>query len=340
MIEVELPFPPPELNPNRSKGRHWTAEEDAFLERNWEKKSHADMAQELNRPQAGVRNRCWRLGLVTDGGAWSEDELALLRRTYESAKCGAEIQLDKLAKSLGRHKSNICRKARALGLTDMSREKMLPEDRNPRVAMFSCDKERSKYQSARAKEWLRVNGHPRGMLGKRHSDEVRESLSKSSAAYYASLTEEERAAKSRKMMKTRAKNGTYAPIRRGTTWKAAWREIGGYRKYFRSRWEANYARYLQWLKEQGQIAEWAHEPTTFWFEGIKRGTCSYLPDFLVTEKDGSQTYYEVKGWMDDRSKTKLKRMAKYHPAVKLIVVREKEYKAIAKSVGALIEGWE
>lgn len=128
--------------------------------------------------------------------------------------------------------------------------------------------------------------------------------------------------------------------REGASWKAGWRDFGGIRKYYRSRWEANYARYLQWLKEHGQIASWEHEPTTFWFAGIKRGCVSYLPDFRVIEMSGSVAYHEVKGWMDDRSKTKIKRMAKYHPTVKLIVIEAKAYKEIERKMAAIITGWE
>jgi hypothetical protein len=123
-------------------------------------------------------------------------------------------------------------------------------------------------------------------------------------------------------------------------WKAAWYEIGGIRKYYRSRWEANYAKYLQWLLENKEIQKWEHEPQTFWFEGIKRGVMSYLPDFRVTENDGSIAYHEVKGWMDDRSKTKIKRMAKYYPNVKLIVIDSKTYKSLEKKAKLLVKDWE
>lgn len=126
---------------------------------------------------------------------------------------------------------------------------------------------------------------------------------------------------------------------RNGTWKQEWLEIGGKRKYYRSRWEANYARYLEWLKINGQIKEWSHEPKTFWFEKIRRGTKSYLPDFLVTENDGSEAYHEVKGWMDNRSKTKLKRMAKYYPEVKLVLIEAKVYNAIKKSMSKVIPDW-
>lgn len=124
------------------------------------------------------------------------------------------------------------------------------------------------------------------------------------------------------------------------SWKAGWREVAGRRVFFRSRWEANYARYLQWLKDRGEIREWEHEPETFWFEGIKRGNVSYLPDFRVTEMSSAIVYHEVKGWMDDGSKTKIKRMAKYHPKVRLIVVDSKAYRAIAKQARSLVPGWE
>ncbi len=88
-----------------------------------------------------------------------------------------------------------------------------------------------------------------------------------------------------------------------------WREIGGKRHYFKSLWEANYARFLQWLKEQGKIENWQYEPDTFWFDKIKRGVNNYTPDFKITHLkpvkyiDGRSSqfeYVEVKGYMDSK----------------------------------------
>lgn len=121
---------------------------------------------------------------------------------------------------------------------------------------------------------------------------------------------------------------------------AGWRTIAGRRNYYRSRWEANYARYLQWLKERGDIIEWAHEPRTYWFESIKRGVRSYLPDFEVTENNGKINLHEVKGWMDPRSKTKLKRMKKYYPEIEIILIDKPVYTSISKMCSRLIKGWE
>lgn len=124
------------------------------------------------------------------------------------------------------------------------------------------------------------------------------------------------------------------------TFQSGWREIGGINKYYRSKWEANYARYLEWLKSNKQIDDWKHEPKTFWFESIKRGTRSYLPDFWIRENSGAELYCEVKGWMDSKSQTKLKRMAKYYPEVKIVLVDKTAYLSIAKKAKYLVPGWE
>lgn len=125
-----------------------------------------------------------------------------------------------------------------------------------------------------------------------------------------------------------------------TRWRAGWRVIGGKRNYYRSRWEANYARYLEFLKRMGVILEWRHEPRTFWFKGIRRGTCSYLPDFEVSYPSGKTVYHEVKGYFDPKSKTKLKRMAKYHPDVAVRLIGARQYADIRRKLAAVIPGWE
>ncbi len=138
--------------------------------------------------------------------------------------------------------------------------------------------------------------------------------------------------------------------------KAGWREIGGKKIYARSAWEANYARWLQYQKEHGMIANWAHEPKTFWFEGIKRGCVSYQPDFRVDKlnlqwlkledeqkiiKCGKSRYWiEVKGYMDPRSATKIKRFRKYFPNENLIIVDKDWFRCNSAKLKAIIKDWE
>ena len=119
--------------------------------------------------------------------------------------------------------------------------------------------------------------------------------------------------------------------------------VGGKRadlgdRYFRSRWEANYARYLNWLQRRKEIVRWEYESVSFAFP-VKRGTRFYLPDFRVWVTDTEYEYHEVKGYMDRQSATALKRMAKYFPHEKIVLIDAEQYRAISKWRG-LIPGWE
>ena len=117
-------------------------------------------------------------------------------------------------------------------------------------------------------------------------------------------------------------------------------DINGCRHYFRSTWEANYALYLDFLRKRGDIFTWEYEPDTFWFENIRRGVRSYLPDFMIMNTDGSHEYHEVKGYMDAQSRTKIKRMAKYYPTVKLIIIDSKQYQDLKNKLGKLLKFYE
>jgi len=283
-----------------------------------------EIAEKIGISASAVRNRIWRLGLKTKHKEWSEGEIIELRKAYEGKQFGRDIGLSELALKLGRNKGNVCRKAKSLGLTNHRRPicKRSPKKKKPRV------------ESPKT---------PARFTGKRHSESTCKAISEAGKKRWAMLTREQADEIHTKRLKSifmkRGSlnfNQTYA---RGT-WKAGWRQIGDVRKYYRSRWEANYARYLQWLKENGQIKDWKHETETFWFEEIRRGVRSYLPDFRVWENDGTSCLHEVKGWMDDRSKTSLKRMAKYHPDQKIILIREKNYNEIKRKVSRIIKEWE
>jgi len=72
----------------------------------------------------------------------------------------------------------------------------------------------------------------------------------------------------------------------------------------RSSWEANFVRVLNIYKIEFQF-----EPTVFSFP-IKRGTRGYTPDFFL---ERNEEWIEVKGYLDDKSKLKLKRFKRYYP---------------------------
>ena len=75
----------------------------------------------------------------------------------------------------------------------------------------------------------------------------------------------------------------------------------------------------------------------FLFEKIITGTRTYIPDFKIYHFDDSFEYHEVKGWLDSKSKTKLKRMKKYFPQIKMILIDKEAYYDIKKKVGKLLK---
>jgi len=274
-----------------------------------------------------VHRRLKKIGYtINPPDVLTEKDKELIRLFYSNNSGFKDLDLKAFSKSINKRHTTVCAIASEMGLTTYSRK--LTDSQKKNI-------------SNKKKLSLQINGHPRGSLGMKHSDKSKSIMSEKSLARAKNMTEDQKSDMALKAQKTKLKKyGTIAPPRSGTTWKSAWREIGGINKYYRSRWEANYARYLEFLKLNGNIKSWEHEPETFWFEAIKRGTRSYLPDFRVTNIDGSIEYHEVKGWMDDRSKTKLSRMKKYHPKIKLILIDAKQYKLIEKQVNKIVPLWE
>ena len=111
-------------------------------------------------------------------------------------------------------------------------------------------------------------------------------------------------------------------------------------RYFRSAWEANYARFLNWQKQRGMIKDWAFEGGDVFEFPVKRGSRSYVPDFKVWSPDGGFHYVEVKGYMDQRSATKLRRMRKYYPDVRIELVDATAYHRLVRTFASVIPHWE
>lgn len=269
---------------------------------------------------------------------WSSGELETLRAYYKSPD--GSVRLAQLAKKLGRSKPNICRKARELGLTNRHRryeiQLKLP------IRSLSPE-EQSRRISESLKQRIRVQGHPRGMAGRRHTPEVCAKISTLSRIMWADpaskLNSESYKQHQSDAMSARQANDPR--MRHGYSRGKMGRRGDLDDVYFRSSWEANYARYLKFMQARGEVASWGYETRTFWFEAIKRGTRSYLPDFEVTFMDGRHEWHEVKGWMDDKSKTKLARMAIYYPDEVVRIIGEGWFKQARKGgLAAVIPHWE
>lgn len=271
---------------------------------------------------------------------WSELEKQILICYYKNTPTNI-FDINALANKLGRSSSSIHCKANELNVTCKRGTRPRSDKANKhqseiRIGIYSesfkkandsrvgknnqnkgkkiWSDEQKKQISIRSKDFIKENGHPKGMLGKKHTQKVKDSISKFHKG--KNIPKEQIV----RTMKTKIqKYGSLAPnVKRGS-WKSQWTEIGGKRFYARSSWEINHANWLESLKCKLIIKDWEHEPETFWFTGIKRGAMSYLPDFKITLINDLIEFHEVKGWMDSRSKTKIKRFNKQFPQYKLKV---------------------
>lgn len=299
----------------------------------------AAVAARLGTTAGAIRGAITRFGLAKKQD-YPRELLNELRTIYANAGELGFLGLEGLAKRWGKDAGNLSRKASQMGLTTGRNRAKVAIRAFPKPRMFATTADLTAAKSARMKQLWKERPHPRGALGMRHSEETKRLIAEQSRAREAALSEDQKLQRRIKAERTRRANGIGAPkVRRGK-WYAGWRQVGNQRIYCRSRWEANYARYLEWLRSIGEIAGWQHEPHTFWFEGIKRGAVSYLPDFKVANCNGTHEWHEVKGWMDARSATVLKRMAKYYPSEKVVVIREKQYREIRRKVAGMIPDWE
>lgn len=273
---------------------------------------------------------------------WTEEECEKVRQSYKLNEGNKGGWLLGLAKSLSRHPANVVRKAIALGCCT-KRNRTKPEhlrkhsaiERERKIKFRRSVSEEAKKleRSNRTRERWKILGHPRGMLGKHHTQEVCERMSSSHIGVSLPPWTEERRMKLSRSTVARLQSNPDSFSRKNSRGRYVGRrtDLGG--QFFRSRWEANYARFLNFSK-----IEWTYEKKTFWFLKIKRGVRSYTPDFFIPSLN---EFHEVKGWMDAKSQTKLKRMKKYYPDTKVIVVG-KEWFAAANRQGmcSLISGWE
>lgn len=281
------------------------------------------VAKEVGLCGQTVHERVVRLGIVNKMKALTGEERQRILKDYP--KYRADARLDDLAKEMGRAKTYICMKAGELGLTDY---KHLP-----------CPPRLCKERGERQRKWIKENGHPRGMLGKTHSEKMRQEMGKRVKEAWAdpnsAFNSDDYKAKHQealiKAIKIRSSNAPreniYSRCKRG------WWTNGTKRYFMKSSWEKNYADYLDFLIKCKEIKDWEYEADTFWFEGLKRGVLSYKPDFKVFKQDGTIEYHEVKGWNDAKSQTRLKRMAKYYPTIKVELIDAKRYRGIMKNFG-------
>lgn len=258
---------------------------------------------------------------------FSEEEQETVRKYYANTPADV-FSLDQLSLAMKRTKPLICRFARKMGLTNQHRP--------------LAEATRAKISPRITALWM-MNGHPRGMLGKKHSEAVKLAMGERSKARWeewrADVTswfnpdyrERAAAAQSARMI-ARSASQTYSRGKHGKR-----KDLNNI--YFRSMWEANYARYLNIINEFGYIKSWSYENKIFplYADHMPR---TYCPDFEVVLSDNSIEFHEVKGFMDERSLIKLTAMEALHPEVCVRVIGKTEYLEVQKEWSAMIPEWE
>ncbi len=248
--------------------------------------------------------------------------------------------LQEMSEYVGLTRTSTARLARQLGVKMTSRKMENPASHKDEFGVYhknewvrKTPEEISMAKSIHFKKWFRNNPHPRGNLGKRHTDDFRKRFGECVRLAWKDPNsgynkKDFRQMKSDRQSKAMALRIRQSPSSIYSRTKKGWADVGDKRYYFKSSWEVKYANHLHVLLKGKAITNWEYEPDTFWFEKIKRGVRSYTPDFKLTFPDGSSEYHEVKGWMDAKSKTKLKRMRIYYPKTKLIVIEQSDMKML------------
>jgi len=96
---------------------------------------------------------------------------------------------------------------------------------------------------------------------------------------------------------------------------------------FYSTWEANMARVFNFLG-----IKWLYAPKTFDLVEHR-----YRPDFYLPE---SNTYIEVKNFMNEYSLNRDRLFRKLYPHIELVVISKSEYEKIKEDYQPLIDYWE
>ncbi|HEV7889300.1 MAG TPA: DNA polymerase III subunit alpha, partial [Pyrinomonadaceae bacterium] len=110
---------------------------------------------------------------------------------------------------------------------------------------------------------------------------------------------------------------------------AGFREDLGH--YVRSSWEADFARVLNHMG-----VGYEYEARRFTLSRADGSKLTYAPDFFVPE---SGLFYEIKGWMDDRSAEKIRLFREQYPEQTLVVIDKTRFAELQMRYRDLVK-WE
>jgi hypothetical protein len=97
---------------------------------------------------------------------------------------------------------------------------------------------------------------------------------------------------------------------------------------YKSQWEADFARHLEYLKGDGVITAWGYEQVRLRIgkrsDRAKMRAPTFTPDFHAIWPDGHLVFYEVKGFYREAAKVRGGVAAAVFPYFTFVVVRKEK----------------
>lgn len=275
------------------------------------------VADEFDMCGQSVWERLKRLGW-TNKNKWTTAQVMDLIATY-AVESTEPININALALRIGKHKSNVSRKARELGLVTSMKRKRTDEVK----IQYSSD----------AKKRIQKYGHPRGAY--KTGKDIR--VCPICGCFFEAFP----SSKQRFCGRICGHNHKQPQGCQGYANVGKRQDLSG--QYFRSSYEANYARYLNYLiaNDLSGIVAWEYEPDTFEFKGAKQPPRFYTPDFRLLFNDTRKEYHEVKGWDHPKGLEARSRFTKDYPRLKLVLIKRDFFINIQKQgIDRSLLGWE
>lgn len=310
---------------NKKRGA-WTEDEILFLKNNYKSMTMEELCDSMNRTDGSIRGMKSKLGLIKKNRKITENEVDIIRDYYQTHDAN-NFDMNELMNIVGRSENSIGLIASRHGFADYHHGHKSDLERAKMKKRINEYYNSEYYQtigrqlaSEKTKNQFKEKGHPKGFFGKHHTQEVCDIISAAVKERFSNMTYQEKHEIAMRAVQTKIENGTI----NNTTSNSYSRARGGKREdlnnsYFRSAWEANIARVLNYLQ-----INWQYELRRFYFEDSVDGVLSYQPDFYLPEFD---MWIEVKGWMDEKSKTRLKLFKEQYPEEynKLMLIDQKRY---------------
>jgi hypothetical protein len=172
----------------------WTKEEEWFLLENYNKMTVKELANKLNRTEGMIRSKKERMDLRKGNcPLYTVEEKEIIKKWYNSHL--DELDLENLSQIIDRPTTSICRIAKKLKLTNLGRKpNWFIEEAGKRLIEYTNTKEGkiTQLKGLEKSHQIFKDNHPKGMLGKYHSKQTKNNMSKSTKIWWENISEQQK----------------------------------------------------------------------------------------------------------------------------------------------------